>query len=70
MGAVKESVEQISEKIGVVKITMDRFIDMKLDDMKLDDMKLDDMKEEQKEKEKKKKQCHSLQWTRETRRNK
>ena len=44
VGAVKESVEQISEKIGNVENTMDRVIDMKLDDMKLDDMKLDDMK--------------------------
>ena len=42
MGAVKESVEQISGKIGEVENTMDRVIDMKLDDMK----------EEQKEKEK------------------
>ena len=34
MGAIKESVEQISEKIGEVKYTMDGVIDMKLNEMK------------------------------------
>ena len=34
VAAVKENVEQISEKIGAVEITMDRVIDLKLDDMK------------------------------------
>ena len=34
VAAVKENVEQISEKIGAVEITMDRVIDLKLDDIK------------------------------------
>ena len=34
MGTVKESVEQIRDKLGEVENTMEKVINMKLDDMK------------------------------------